>query len=405
VGLAVAGLWPATSRAGWDFSAAGDPTRNWSVGMLNTVGFNDNINTTRKDKESSLTLATSPTVEIRITPSEETTANLKYTYNFTHYDQKLNGGDNTEESHGVDLSLTRSINPRLRLSLADVFRMAVEPEEATGAIGGGTTPNQRRAGNYIYNTVSGSADYQLAPRWNLTVAQSWTRWQYDVAAEAERNDRDSFDTTLTASYTAGPRTFVAANYRYSTTSYLQSSTTNEVRDTDSHALYLSVTHRFQPQLVLQASAGAQMAGLGAGTSSSELVLSPYVTVYGSYNFLPESTVALGFNYFITLTEVSSYRSAETASVFLNLRHHFTRKLNAAAELSYNLSTYGNPNPNTPVFYETLNEDSYRASLSVNFDFTTWSSLYFGYVFEGISSSLTGRAYDRNRVSLGVRLTY
>ena len=119
------------------------------------------------------------------------------------------------------------------------------------------------------------------------------------------------------------RTSIGANYSYSRTSYEFQSTTNAVRDSDSQALFMSLSHRFKPLVTIQADLGAQLAGFGGG--SSEALALPerrgHVHNFGANSI----SLPRGASYNIQISEVASFRSSDVLNLYVNFSHHFTPK--------------------------------------------------------------------------------
>jgi len=241
--------------------------------------------------------------------------------------------------------------------------------------------------------------------------QSWDRWLFDGQAEVDSNNRDDYSTTFSSSYALDARTFVGGSYRFALTDYSIASTTNSQRNSESQALYATVVHRFSPLVVAQANAGIQMAGFGNTTD-----LAPYVSVSGSYNFGANSTLSAGFNYNIQLTEVAIYRSSDQAASFVSFQYRVTSRLRAAVDFSYVISTYQNLNPvfhnvNDVTQNTSANENSWRMTASLTYDFTRWAALYLNYSYDevdsGLDNPITGlqRSFYRNQFGAGLRLSY
>ena len=401
-----------TAQAGLELTP-GDPYRNWSVDVLTTAGYDNNVETTpntgptKTNRLESTMVSVMPEATLKL-PGDQTSGQLRYLYNRTYYLDRRDPAP--DESHSVDASLTHAFTPRLSTGLSDSFRRGIEPELVEQQLSGVPLVTRRR-GDYTYNNLSGAAAFQATTRWNVSLNQSWDRWAFDDHFEADANDRDGYTTVFSTSYGVDPRTFVGGSYRFSLADYSLASTTNAERNSQSHALYATVIHRFTPLITGQFNAGAQLAKFSGVTDWS-----PYLNVSGTYNFAPNSTLTAGLAYNIQLTEVAVYRSAEQASSFLTLQHRFNSKLRATIQFAYTLSTYNNlnpfyRNPNDITQRATADENSWRLDTSVTYDLTRWASLFVNYTYDEMDSSLdnpiTGlaRSFDRHRGTAGLRLAY
>lgn len=387
----------ASAWADWRLSTPGDPSRNWSVQIESGLGYDDNTDTASKKKDSSASINLEPQVQLRW-PGQQTSARLQYIYRLLQYTNRDNADQ--QQSHIVDLSVSHAFTPRLSVTVYDTFRRGIEPELVENSI------VTRQRGDFNFNNVGGSVGYQFSPRWSAGLSPNWEILEYDETAIATNDNRQTFGVNAYANYAVTPRLFVGGNYRYSFTEYTAGSSTNESRDVDSQALFATVIYRYKPQVALQLSAGAQLAGFADESSD----LSPYVSLTGSYNVGAKTTASAGFTYSIALTEVAQYRSSDQASWFVNLRHQITTKFSTSVDALYVMSTLNNLNPDfkSPfpgITPPTRSESVIRFGCNLRYDFTRWASLSLNYNHDQADSEIKGRSYDRNRYSLNLRLIY
>jgi hypothetical protein len=92
-------------------------------------------------------------------------------------------------------------------------------------------------------------------------------------------------------------------------------------------------------------------------------------------------------------------------MYLNVQHRFATKFRAALDFSYVISTFQDPNPGFGILPSGLREDSWRLALSCTYDITNWARASASYEYNEVSSDLAGRSFDRNRVAVGVVLSY
>jgi hypothetical protein len=396
-GLLLVGSALSVAQADWKLSSPGDPSRNWAINFGSSVGYDDNINTSSAKREGSVTSTFEPQISVRI-PMEQTAVRMRYLYRAVYYGDRPGG--EIDESHVVDLSMNHAFSPRLAGNLNESFRRGIEPELVENS------SITRRSSDYYFNNLSGGLNYQFSPRWSAGLNPSWEMLRYDDPDRAEDNDRDSFSSTLTANFSMFPRIFVGGNYRFGFTDYVGGDQTNQARDVDSHSLYASVVYRYKPQVVIQSSAGASLAGFADDSSD----VSPYFILIGSYNVGFKTTISGGITYSIALAEVSQYRSSNQTTWYLNLRHQFTPKFQVGLDFSYIMSQLENLNPlsKSPfpgITPSSVEEDSWRIGVNCRYEFTRWAGLTLNYNFDQLDSSLPGRSFDRNRFNAGLRLSY
>lgn len=372
-----------------------DPSRRWAVNATVRGEYDDNIFTTATSPQDSFKAIIEPQVLLNI-PLEQTFFGLRYNYGGTWYTDRP--GDDYDQSHSADLLFSHTFTPRLTLDLRDNMRFGQEPELVEQSAG--TPVVVRRRGDYLYNNLNGKLSYNLSRRWTAAVSGGWERWRYDDAAVATANDRDDYQATLSALYAIDPRTVVGGNYRFGVTDYVNPAplpAAPDSRDATSHILYVSGVRRFNPQFSAQVSAGAELRLYEDGQDD----LGPYVDGAVQYTYAPESLVRGGIRYVFTDTEQSTFRSAESAVLFAHIAHRITGKFHAGGDVLLAFNTFTESLVGGPDADETV----LQLAVRLTYKFTRWCNGEFHYTFDDVSSDLPNSDFDRNRVSLGVRLVY
>jgi Putative beta-barrel porin 2 len=404
---------PKVAQGVWELTAPTDPSRSWSVNLSTGIGYDDNVNTTSTKKQGSLTGNVEPQLLVSM-PRERTTLGLRYTYDATYYSQRV--GSSIVESHVADATLAWRITPRLNASFSDSVRRGLDPGlvERQPTVGG---PPQviivQQRGDYLYNSTNARLSYDLTRRWTVSISGGWDLWSYDVAAVATNNNLNSYNTLLSADYLVDPRTYVGANYQYSTAQYDNPGPGN-ARNSEGQAGYISFVRQFNPQLSGQLNAGVELRTFGTGTNSTAQT-APTFSASLVYNYGPENSLIGAISYDLSTTEVGAYRSTDSLSVSLQAHHQFTRKLQLTVNGAYIQSTFQNP---TPGFFvidphtglpappaSGLVEDAFQGNLSLYYSFQTWIAADLSYTYDTVTSQLQGRSFDRNRVGITLRLKY
>ena len=393
---------PKVAQGVWELTAPTDPSRSWSVNLSTGIGYDDNVNTTSTKKQGSLTGNVEPQLLVSM-PRERTTLGLRYTYDATYYSQRV--GSSIVESHVADATLAWRITPRLNASFSDIVRRGLDPGlvERQPTVGG---PPQviivQQRGDYLYNSLNGRLSYDLTRRWTVSISGGWDLWSYDVAAVASNNNLNSYNMLLSAVYSVDPRTYVGGNYQYSTVQYDNPGPDN-ARNSEGHAGYISFVRQFNPQLSGQLNAGMELRTFGSGTNSTQQT-SPSFSGTLSYNFGPEDSLLGTVSYNLSTTEVGAFRSTDTASARLLLNHRLTTKLHVAFSGAYVRSDFQNPTPGS-FLPAGLIEDALEVNLNIAYSFQRWIEGNIGYTYDTVSSQIAGRSFDRNRVGIGLRLSY
>jgi hypothetical protein len=394
--IGMAGL-PKIAQGVWELTAPANPARSWSVNLSTGIGYDDNVNTTSRDKQSSLTGNIEPQLLVSF-PMERTSLGLRYTYDATYYSDRV--GSQIVESHVADATLSWRITPRLNVSASDSVVRSLDPGLVEQQ--GGVPIIVQQRGDYFYDSLTGRLSYDLTRRWTVSISGGWTLWSYDVAAVASNNNVNSYNMLLSAVYSVDPRTFVGGNYQYSTVQYDNPGPDN-ARNSEGHAGFISLVRQFNPQLSAQLNAGMELRTFGSGTNSTQQT-SPSFSGTLSYNFGLEDSLSGTVSYYLSTTEVGAFRSTDTASALLGLNHGLTTKLHVAVSGAYIRSSFQNPTPGS-FLPAGLIEDAFQAHLSVAYSFQRWIDGNIGYTYDNVSSQIAGRSFDRNRVGISLRLRY
>ena len=395
LGLVLLSLPTATS-AGWALSRAGDPQRFWNADVSVASGYDDNVFTSTTGKKGSFTTSITPRLSATV-PMEKTSLSLRYSYAAAYYANRSN--NQIDQSHSADLTLSHRFTSRLELSLANSFRFGIEPElvELTT----GVPIISRRRGDFYYDSVTGRLSYELSRRWSLAINGAWDIWRFNEQTVARDNDREDYSGTVGFTYAFSQRTFAGVNYAYRATDYTQP-TPGNTRDLKTHDGYVSFAHRFNPKLSVRGYGGFGLTEFGDGTQQT----APNAGASLAYNYGPEDSVSAGFSYSLSTTEVSTFRSSDTASFYAQVAHRFTWKFRASANAAYILYSYQNPSPFAgPLLQKNVSEDAIQFGLGLVYSFYPWLSATANYTYDQVSSDIGGRSYDRNRATMGLQLKY
>jgi len=391
--------------AGWEFSAPADPYRYWNTSV--TVGgqYDDNFNSTEKNRESGVRFSSD--IRFRATvPLERFLAGVQYDYGVLYpRDTRLGG---VEETHNVTVSANCTITPELTLGLSETYINSLQPELVEGPAN--APINIVQAGTYVYNNLVANVNYALSRRWILSVAGAWDTWRYQVSSVASNNDHDDYSTIVSALYALDPRTSVGLNYRYVQTIFVNPGPFNGL-NTDSDTGYLSIVRQFNPELSLTLNGGYTIQNSENGTTST----SP--SAYGdlTYNYGTNSTLSLTVGEALSSASLGvsqQFSSQENTTFALHAEHRFTPRLRALADLTYVYSSF--TSPLVPGVSVSPTEEALTSHIGLRYAFREWLSAVLDYTYTQLTApktSLFGRSvqliepYNRNQVSLGMTLTY
>jgi len=376
-----------------------DATRAWSVSLYSRGGYDDNINTSSKNRDGSTTFYISPQVLLNLA-LEETFAGLRYSYGATYYTERSTRSSSGawDQSHSADFLFSHQFGPRLVLDINDRLRRGVEPELVEYQAGQPVTV--RRVGDYYYNNLNGVLTYNLSRRWTVSTSGSWQLWRYDNSVLASNSDYNVYQSVNTLQYSLDPQTYVGANYRFSATRYSEPGLNNG-RDSDSHAVYASLMHRFNPKLTGSVNAGYEHREYRDDATAE----SPYGTLSLSYSYAPGSALTMGLSYSFSDSApgYSSYRTAESLVGSLQVSHLVTPKLRLSVDTAYGFSTYKDPLTGSPS--ATVSPQTVSVGAVARYSFTSWVSAELSYYYNLQYGDSEVTDFYRNRIYLGVRFVY
>jgi hypothetical protein len=246
--------------------------------------------------------------------------------------------------------------------------------------------------NRVQDSVDLSAQWHLAPETILSLGYQFQIVNYTGNQIIGYNDVDP-NVGINGYYSPG----------YSAYPYY-----SDTRDNYSHIVYVGYQHNFLPDLVGAAKAGVQYndeynAPAQYGDSTS---WSPYADLSMIYTYLPGCNAQIGFTQMRNATDIAQVASngsltldQQSSSVHASINHHLTPKLLLTAIGSWTASTYrGGP-------YNDATDEDLSVGLSANYNFTRHVSGEIDYNYDDLTSSVVDRAYNRNRITIGLSVAY
>jgi uncharacterized protein (PEP-CTERM system associated) len=136
-------------------------------------------------------------------------------------------------------------------------------------------------------------------------------------------------------------------------------------------------------------------------------LSPYAMLNLKYTYLPESYLQAGFVYDYTPASIFDANpangeltlNAQSATIFASITHRITPKLYGNLLAQFQNSTYYGGRLDGQA------DNYYLIGLSLQYRFTPNFSAEVGYNYDDVRSDIANRAYDRNRIYVGVTGSY
>lgn len=412
--------------------AMGDNTKPWSVSASLRGFYDDNYTTSTKGSErDSFGVTISPSVAVKI-PLEQTTWAFRYTYGATWYEDRSslsstnNAWDQTHEFEGM---FSHSFSDHNSIDISDSFVVAQEPAliDSTGA----TTIPYRTEGNNIRNHAEITFNGGLTKTLSYVLGYQNTFYDYenkgtgnDLADAATPSlsgllDRIEHEALANLRWQSGPKTVLVLGYNYRQINYTSDEAVANVgifppfindflyanvRDSRSHIVYGGVDQNFTKEISAQLRAGAQYTDYYKQDNTDT---TPWVNGSMLYQYRPGCTFQLGVSYMLAQTEVVApdpttgniTTDAEALIIYGTLRHRFTPDLVGSLHGQWQNSKFrqGAYGGQADSFFDVGVNLTYR----INNHFSTEA----GYNYSNLSSDVTTRDFDRNRIYLGLIASY
>ena len=454
----------AVSAAGFQSAYAADldivSPKAWNVSATLRGFYDDNYSIASKGKGSG-GVEFLPSVSLNV-PLQQTDIGLKYTYGLYYYQDRDSLGLNPfDQTHQLDLWLDHSFSERWKANVTDNLGMGQEPE----LIG----PSSPSSGNPVQYRVTGNnlanhASFTLSTDWTrlFSTALHYGNSFYDydntgatlggpvsgVVAILPSNPANSLpgwdflspggpslagllnrveqSLGLDLQWHFQPQTMGFIGYNFSLVNYNGNEPIgvynyyiidtshfghvvyrSDARDSMSHYAYLGVKHEFAANLSGTLRGGVNYTDNYNDPLQNSTSLSPYVDLSASYTYLPGSYVQLGFTHDINATDIANVNQStgsltqyqESSVVYADINHRFSPKLIGTLIGRCQYSTYNGGG------YDGGSDTSYGFGANLHYQLNNHFSTELGYNFDDLVSGIAGRSYERNRVYVGLGVTY
>lgn len=370
---------------------------SWSVG-LNAI-WDDNTTPTGAGPEDE-TFSLNPFVGmsfVRVTP--QTTWDVYARLGVIYYLDEPNaiGSDDTFGQARAGVNLTHRFNERLRLTSRNFISYELEPDYSYGFA---TT---RQLGEYLYWQTDNALGYRWTERFATYTGFQLTGLDYDNVADSDR-----FTWTLYNQfrYQLTPQTVATGTYRYSETD-------GDGRASDSTNQYLLVglEHRFSPNTILVANAGAQLRDVDGGDNSTSPYLELTLRSQVNQQFMVRGFVRYGLEVYDTVQNAGGGTLIE-----FDGRQTLRVGVSGEYQVSPSLSVFGGVDLITTSFEDgrllaggplggDRDETLVNAYIGASMKITEYLYGTLSYNHTTSDSDFAFRDYDRNRVSLGLRAEF
>ena len=317
-------------------------------------------------------------------------ARLGTIHYFDDLDYITNAGvisvDQSTTTYGFGLNWTREVNERLRLVSRTYLSQELEPDRASG-IGG-----LMQVGSYQRWNTNLSVGYRWSERLGTYTGLTVSDLSYDNFGQ---NEFSSVSIYNDFRYQLSPQTVATLTYRHVENDVLFGG------DSTNQHILAGLEHRFSPNTIGVVRAGAQFRDIDG--SANGTTTSPNLEASLNNRINEQLTVRAYARYsnedYVRSVAGGIYDNAETLRLGLSASYMISPTFSINAGLNYQDVDYSERA--TPFGPIDPTEDIVNYFVGFNMSVTDTISLYGTYNHEDFGSSVAGREFDRNRLSLGV----
>jgi hypothetical protein len=430
------------------FAQAADNSKNWSLAATLRGFYDDNTATLPNDsapppgyKRGSFGFEISPSGMWNWSPQEQTTFNLGVLYSLKYYiDKPPYSADHVDQAFTFNAGVNHAFSEQLKVHVSDSFVIGQEPDMLRS--GNSFATFQRVSGDNIRNYGSVALDWLPTPKFGVSVGYDNSYYDYSqkgvtflpagftdffgfpvynvIPSLSGTLDRIENRAHIEGLYQLLPETKVLLGYQFTDLSYtgdeliggyadpflneVFSPVFSKARNSREHTIYAGAIHNFLPELTGSIRAGGSYIDY-YNDPNTAAEWSPYVLASLKYAYAKESSVEFGFSYDHTASDVVGFsngtftQDADAAVLFLNVLHRITPALFASLMFQFQNNLYNGG------AFDGVTDQYYLVGLDMEYRFSANLSAHAGYNYDKLDSTINGRAYDRNRVYIGVTASY
>lgn len=352
------------------------------------VEYDDNVNATSSKQDSVKIIE-----ELELLLDSEldnTYLGVRYSPALVYFDDRA--GDSTDLNHQFDFILNQKLSPRAVIKIKDTLRITDQPTVVQDDV------TIRNNNDFLYNSLNGAFETQLVPeKTTLRVDGRYAMVAYDDSDVADESDYDQIVGGIDIIQRVAPNTDVGGEVRYSQVDY-----ENDLRDSDSVQVGVTVSKIFSPKLQGELRAGYESRTADAAAKSDSD--SPYVD--GSIVLLPaqKTRVTVGAGFSQDKSPTNKFTQQERTRVYGTVSQGITPALTLHLTGSYAMGSFSTDDA-TSRFDPATDSDGdenvllFSASAVYEVNVRNWIEASWQYI-ELDSDVRPADDFDRNRVSLG-----
>ncbi len=390
-------------------SAAANSTRKWwtiSVSLRET--YDDNVNTTSTNPQSSLETSISPSLLVDFPSvdgdfSARATVGLTYSEGLNGNTSGINGGGayssaSYQYSGELVAQYSHAFSERFNLSAAEDLRYNTDPNilQSTGT--------NYQNGPSILNSLSANLAAQWTPLVGTTTSYSNTVIAYEKSAVADTQNSVENTGTQSVGFAILPKINLNFGGIADNASYEASAN----RGYTSYTGFAGITWVALPTLSISGRAGGSytqtVQSVQTQGSSGSDSFSPYAAFSVNWGLGSHSSLTFDYSHEITPTEQAQANGQSSDRASANFSYSITPSLSAHLAGIYTIANI------TPALLSsssiaTYTETSYELDTGITYHYNGFLDFDAGITTFGVSSGQPNGDYTRDQVSIGVRGTY
>jgi hypothetical protein len=371
----------------------------WSVGTSFT--YDDNVNPGSKPEDGATSV--DPYVNLSfVNVAPQSTLEVFARVGTLYYFDKptATGSKDLYPECRAGVNLTQLFSERLRLVSRNYAAYEMEPDYSYG------TATTRQSGQYLYLLT----DNAIGFRWSERVG-TYTGLLLNSFSYADVQNQDRFTWTLYNQFRfqLNPeRTILTLDYRYS-----QVTASGFASDSSDHFILGGIEHRFTPNTILVARAGAQLHGVTTGESSTNPFLEMTVSTQPIQDFTLRGFIRYSVEPFDSVQVVENayydFTQRRTMRLGISSEYAVSTMISLLGGVDYIPATFDRGRKVTvgagPATASGLSECLINSYLGFSVKLKTNIYGTVTYNYTNSTSDFAYREYTRNRISIGLRCDF
>ena len=369
----------------------------WSAGL--SYNFDDNVTPTAlagspgfEDEVSSVSAYLGASL-VSITPQTTWDVFARLGGNLYLDSPEASGVDDAFGQARLGLNWAHRVSERLRLSSRNYAAYEMEPDYSYGF------STDRQLEEYLHYQTDNAVGY----RWNERFA-TYTGMKVrgvDYGDSASANDRMIYSLYNQFRYRSSDQTVWTLDYRYSET---ESSGTAD--DSTNHYVLLGAEHRFSPNSVIAVKAGVQMRDVDGGAGEDSPFFEGAIRTRVNGQLSVRSFARYSIEDYGTSFDGFTYDTNNTLRVGISADYVISPQLTLQAGANVILMEMEDGR-SVPAGGAVADADTDLLNLYLGLSYKINDGLYVtgSYNWTDSDSDLPGRAYERNRFSIGLKTEF